>query len=207
MVDTTFIDELASSAPTPGGGGASAYAGAIASALASMVGELTVGKPKYADVEAEVVGALGRLNVLRSRLISLVDEDAEAFFPLSQAYGMPKATEAEQDEKERAMQAALIPAIEVPLDIMQACFDVVCECEFLAESGSRLAVSDAGACAAIARGAIVAASMNVWVNLKSLADASRASAYRERAAQLLDSGCSKADAVVDAVKLELGAVN
>lgn len=196
MYDSAFIEELASSAPVPGGGGASAHAGAVAAALASMVGELTIGKPKYADVEAEILGSLGRLSVLRSRLLSLVDEDADAFEPLAAAYGMPKSTPEEVAAKERAMQAALIPACEVPLDIMGACLDVLCECELMAECGSRLAVSDAGACAAIAKGALVAASMNVWVNVKSISDDGIAEGFRTRADSLLEEGCAKADGIV-----------
>ena len=89
MVDTRFIDELASAAPTPGGGGAAAYCGALAAALASMVGNLTVGKKRYAEVEEDVRASLGRLDDLRVRLVGLVEEDARAFEPLARAYRMP----------------------------------------------------------------------------------------------------------------------
>ena len=95
MYDTSFIDELASAAPTPGGGGASAYAGALAAALAAMVGNLTVGKKSYADVEDEVRSSLVRLDALRARLVAYVDEDARAFEPLAACYRMPKETSEE----------------------------------------------------------------------------------------------------------------
>lgn len=206
MLDTTFIDELASAAPAPGGGGASAYAGAVAAACASMVGELTVGHPKYADVEPEVLGSLGRLQVLRAKLLELVDADAEAFMPLSRAWAMPKGTPEELAARESAMQSALVPACEVPLETMQACMDVLCECEIMANKGSRLAVSDAGACAAIANGAMVAASMNVWTNVRSLADAALAESFRSKTLRLMDEGAAKSSAIIELVRSSLGAV-
>ena len=99
MVDTTFIDKLASADPTPGGGGACAYCGALAAALGSMVGNLTVGKPKYAQVEERVKETLGELEALRVRLLELIDEDARAFAPLAAAYGMPRSTPEELAEQ------------------------------------------------------------------------------------------------------------
>ena len=96
MVDTEFIEALASKAPTPGGGGASAYAGALASALASMVGNLTVGKKKYADVEERMQAELVELEGTRGHLLALIDEDARAFEPLAAAYGMPKGSDEER---------------------------------------------------------------------------------------------------------------
>lgn len=119
MVDTCFVEELASAAPAPGGGGASAYVGALAAALASMVGNLTVGKKTYAEVEGEVVHHLEELGDLRERLIALVEEDARAFKPLAAAYRMPKGTPEELAAKQDAIQRALVGATEVPLDIMR----------------------------------------------------------------------------------------
>ena len=142
-MDTTFIDELASAAPTPGGGGASAYVGALASALASMVGNLTVGKKAYAQVEAEVYVTLEKLADVRERLLELVDEDARAFSPLAAAYRMPKATPEEQAAKNEALQAALVGACDVPLEIMERVSDVVELTDFLAHNGSKMALSDA----------------------------------------------------------------
>ena len=153
MSDTTFIDQLASAAPTPGGGGASACVGALASALASMVGNLTVGKKTYADVEDDVRASLDRLAALRARLLALVDEDARAFEPLAAAYRLPKATPEEQAAKNAALQQALVGACDVPLAIMRAVAEVVDETEYLAHHGSRMARSDAGVAAAFARAA------------------------------------------------------
>lgn len=204
-MDASFIDELASAAPTPGGGGASACVGAIAAALASMVGELTVGKERYAAVEAEVAGSLGRLAILRSRLLALIDEDAEAFSPMARAYAMPASTDGEAAAKEAALQGALVGACEPPLAIMRACIDVLHECDFLARNGSRLAVSDAGACAVLAHAAAVAASLNVYINADAMADASLRERMRSEADSLVRDARELADAAYGHVACEIGA--
>ncbi len=184
-VDTDFIDELASKAPTPGGGGASAYCGALASALASMVGNLTVGKKKYADVEDEMQRSLERLASLRMRLVELIDEDAAAFAPLAAAYGMPVDTPEGQAAKQAAMQTALVGACEVPLQIMDACAQVVEICATMAHHGSRLAVSDAGVAVVFADAALRGASFNVFINTKCMADTMAAQRYEEHADDLM----------------------
>ncbi len=189
MVNRAFIDALASKDPTPGGGGASAYCGALASALSSMVGNLTVGKKKYAAVEAVVIVSLEKLAALRERLLELIDEDAEAFAPLARAYGLPKATPEEQAAKNAALQEALVDACEVPLEIMRACAEVIEITEFMAAEGSRLAVSDAGVAAAFAKAALVGASFNVYINV----------AYRAEADELIDVWGDRAEATIELV--------
>ena len=184
MYDTSFIDELASAAPTPGGGGASAYAGALAAALASMVGNLTAGKKTYADVEDEVRASLARLDALRARLVALVDEDACAFEPLAAAYRLPKATPDEQAAKNAALQQALVGASDVPLAIMRAVADVVDEADYLAHHGSKMARSDAGVAAAFARAASDGASLNIFINAASMDDVAQAARYRGEAESL-----------------------
>ena len=203
MVDTTFIDKLASADPTPGGGGACAYCGALAAALGSMVGNLTVGKPKYAQVEERVKETLGELEALRVRLLELIDEDARAFAPLAAAYGMPRSTPEELAERDAALQSALVGATEAPLAIMNACVRVIELCDVMAHDGSRLAVSDAGVAAAFARAALMGASLNVYINVKSLADASAADAYRAQADALIAEYAAKAQATFDYVAQEV----
>ncbi len=195
MVNTDFLDALASKAPTPGGGGAAAYAGALAAALTSMVGELTVGKKRYAEVEGQVRSELRELDVTRGRLVALIDADAAAFAPLAAAYGMPRETPEEQAAKDAALQAALVEACEVPLEIMRQCVLVAESCDFMARHGSVMAVSDAGAAAVLAKAALQAASLNVVINVGSMADAERAARYADEADMLLDAGCAQADAV------------
>ena len=203
MVDTTFIEDLASAAPTPGGGGASAYAGALSAALASMVGNLTVGKKTYADVEDEVRASLGRLEELRARLVALVDEDARAFEPLSATYRMPKNTDEERAARHDAMQTALAGACEVPLDIMRTVGAVVDEIDFLAHSGSKLARSDAGVAAAFARAAIEGASLNILINAASMEDEDRASFFRGEALALVEAARERCGRLFDYVMLEV----
>lgn len=204
MVDTTFIDDLASSAPTPGGGGASAYCGALASSLASMVGNLTVGKKKYADVESEIIDVLEKLSEKRTALLDLIDQDARAFEPLAQTYRMPSSTPEEQRKKERAQQEALIDAIEVPLSIMKTCMDVLELTDVMAKKGSRLAVSDAGVAAVFARAAVEGASLNVFINVASLADVKQAEMYSHTAHLLIDQAQEKAQALFAYVCDEIG---
>ena len=200
MYDTSFIDELASAAPTPGGGGASAYAGALAAALASMVGNLTLGKKTYADVEDEVRASLARLDALRARLVALVDEDARAFEPLAAAYRLPKAAPEEQAAKNAALQQALVGASDVPLAIMRAVADVVDEADYLAHHGSKMARSDAGVAAAFARAASDGASLNIFINAASMDDAAQAARYRGEAESLAARTRERCDELFDFVK-------
>lgn len=204
MVNTEFIEALASKEPTPGGGGASAYAGALASGLASMVGNLTVGKKKYAEVEERVQSELLELADTRLRLLELIDADARAFAPLAAAYGMPRGTDEEVAAQKAALQAALVDACEVPLEIMRQCVQVVESCVFLAKHGSVLAVSDAGAGAVLAKAALLAASLNVRINIASMDDAARAEAYRGEMEELIDAGGALADDVYADVVRRLG---
>ena len=120
-----FVEVLASKASVPGGGGASGLIGAVGIALGNMAGNLTVGKKKYADVEAEVIDLNERAQKLQQELLALVEEDAKVFEPLSKAYGMPKETPEQQEEKARVMEAALKEACLVPLQIMRKCCEAI----------------------------------------------------------------------------------
>lgn len=188
---TSFTEVLASSAPVPGGGGASALAGAVGIALGDMVGELTTGKKKYADVEEEIRRLMGRAQRLRVRFLELVDGDAEAFAPLAKAYGIPK----DDPDRPRIMEEALRTACGAPMEIMRACgeaIDIILE---FAKKGSRLAVSDAGCGAVLCRAAMQAASLNVFINTKMMKDREAARALEEEADALLEKYCALADAV------------
>lgn len=191
-IDQTFISELATKAPTPGGGGASAYCGALASALASMVGNLTVGKKKYAAVETQVEQALDELAELRAQLINLIDADAQAFEPLAASWKMPASTPEEQEIKRRATQAALVDACAVPLEIMGACAKVIVLCEFMAHNGSVMALSDAGVAALFAQAALEGASLNIIINAQSLEDEAVAASFIARQRKLIEDYGNKA---------------
>lgn len=191
-IDQTFISELATKAPTPGGGGASAYCGALASALASMVGNLTVGKKKYASVETEVEQALEELADLREGLIALIDADAQVFEPLAASWKMPASTPREQEIKRRATQAALVDACAVPLEIMGACAKVIVLCEFMAHNGSVMALSDAGVAALFAQAALEGASLNIIINAQSLEDEAIAADFMTKQRVLIETYGNKA---------------
>ena len=167
---TEFLEELSSSAPVPGGGGASAAAGAYAAALGLMVGNLTTGKKKYADVEEEICESMKKLEQLRDKLTRLVDEDAKAFEPLSKAYGMPKETEEQKKLKEQVLETALREACRVPLEIMEVSIEVMELLQVLEEKGSRLAVSDAGVGILFAKTSLEGASLNVFINTRLMKD-------------------------------------
>lgn len=178
---TEFIEELSSAAAVPGGGGASAAVGAFASALGMMVANLTVGKKKYADVEAEITEIRGRLEELRDKLEGLVDEDARAFEPLSRAYGLPRETEEQRAEKERVMERALYEASVVPLEIMETVLQAMQLLEVLGEKGSRIAISDVGVGILFAQAAVEGASLNVFINTRLMKDRGRAEEMNGRA--------------------------
>lgn len=159
-----FVAVLASDAPAPGGGGAAALAGALGTALGSMVGALTVGKQRYAAVESEINALMARCRALQEELLDQVPADAEGFLPLARAYGIPK----DDPSRPAVLEEATITACAAPIRIMELCCESLEAIRVLAEKGSRLAVSDAGCAAALVKGALQAASLNVFINTKSL---------------------------------------
>lgn len=183
-----FLNKLASGEPVPGGGGASAAVGAFAAALGSMVSNLTIGKKKYADVEAEVTTLKEQLQTLQEELIHLVDKDAEAFLPLAEAYHLPKNTEEEQAYKAQVMEEALYGASALPIQIMETILKVLRVLEKLSGKGSRLAISDVGAGALFAQAALEGASLNVYINAGMMKNQERASQLIHRADDLIREG-------------------
>ena len=198
-----FLAELAGKAPTPGGGGASALVGAAGVALGNMVGSLTVGKKKYAAVEADIQALNARAEALRGELEALVQADAEAFAPLAAAYGLPKDTPEQAAHKAAVLEKALDAACAVPLQIMEKCADGITLAEEYAAKGSVLAVSDAGCAATLCKAALQAASLNVFINTKLMTDRSCAGALDARADSLLNEFVPRADAVFESVMQKL----
>ncbi|MCL1798001.1 MAG: cyclodeaminase/cyclohydrolase family protein [Eggerthellaceae bacterium] len=190
-----FIEELASKAPVPGGGGAAALVGALGVALGNMVGSLTVGKEKYASVEAEIIALKTRADALQTELLGLVQQDAEVFEPLSRAYGLPKNTEEEKAEKQHVMEACLRECCEVPLSIMRACGEAIDLHVQFARIGTPLAISDVGCGVACCKAALQAASLNVFINTKAMQDRVYAHDINARAHALLDTYTVLADDV------------
>jgi len=197
-----FLAELASKAPTPGGGGTAALVGAAGVALGNMVGCLTVGKKKYAAVEADILTLNERAGALRAELEALVQADAEAFAPLAAAYGLPKDTPEQAAHKAAVQETALDTACAVPLEIMGKCAEGIALVEEYAAKGSALAVSDAGS-AVLCKAALQAASLNVFINTKLMTDKTHAAALDAQADALLSEYVPKADAVFTQVTKQL----
>ncbi|MGF0018480.1 cyclodeaminase/cyclohydrolase family protein [Sporofaciens sp. SGI.106] len=183
---TDFLEVLSSAAPVPGGGGASAAVGAFSSALGMMVANLTIGKKKYADVEEEIIEVKEQLQNLQKELIDLTDKDAEAFEPLSKAYGLPKDTPEQKEEKERVMEKALYEASIVPLQIMKTVAKVMELLETLGEKGSKIAISDVGVAVLFARAALEGASLNVYINTRLMKDREQAERLNKESDDMIE---------------------
>lgn len=199
MKTTEFLEELSSKAPVPGGGGASAAVGAFGAALGMMVANLTVGKKKYAAVEEEILAVLEELGKLRDRLVALTDRDAQAFEPLSRAYGLPKNTEEEKAAREKVMESALYDASVAPLEIMETVLASMDLLEVLGEKGSRLALSDVGVGILFAQAALEGASLNVFINTRLMKDRGRAEELNGRADRMIAEGREKKERIYSQV--------
>jgi len=191
-----FVALLASAAPVPGGGGAAALVGAIGTALGSMVGSLTAGKKKYAQVEEEIRALMKKCETLEGELLDQVAADAKGFAPLAAAYRLAK------DVPGRALilEKATKGACEAPLRIMELCCEAIDAVAIFAEKGSVLALSDAGCGAAILRAALEAASLNVYINTKALTDRAAAEEINLRCGGMLSAYVPKADAIYAKVR-------
>ena len=182
MTVDMYTQALASKAPVPGGGGAAAICGALACALGCMVGNLTIGKAKYAANEPRLRVLGERAETLRKELLLLSDADAAAFAPLSKAYGLPKDDPSRNDTLERCLLAAAEP----PMEILRRSCEMIQLSEEYADLGSTLMLSDAGCAAALAAAAAKAAALNVQVNTKLMKNRSRAQAIDREMEILLE---------------------
>ena len=192
-----FVEVLASNAPVPGGGGAAALVGAIGTALGNMVGSLTVGKKKYADVEAEIIELKKKCDGLQKDLLDQVPADAEGFEPLAKAYGIPK----DDPSRDKVLEEATIVACKVPMKIMELCCEAIEAIAVFAAKGSRLAVSDAGCGAVCCKAALQSASLNVFINTKSLKNRELAEEMNRKANGMLAKYCAMADDIYNGVRV------
>jgi len=166
----SFLDELASSSPAPGGGSVAALAGALGAALTSMVCNLTIGKKKYADVEETMKGILKESEDLRARFTLLIEKDTEAFNKVMEAFSLPKENDAQRALREAAIVAATKEATLVPLEVMKHCIDGLALAQTVASSGNKNSISDAGVSAFMLHAACESAALNVRINLNGLSD-------------------------------------
>lgn len=167
---TSFLDELASNSPAPGGGSVAALAGALGSALTSMVCRLTAGRKKYAEVEAEMKAVLGESEKLRAVFARLVDADTDAFNKVMEAWSLPKDTDDQKALRNAAVQEATKEATLVPLEVMKHGIDALALARTVAQKGNVNSASDAGVSALMAGACIEAAALNVKINLPGITD-------------------------------------
>lgn len=196
MLDKTcseFLEVLASKAPVPGGGGAAAFGGAVGMALANMVGNLTVGKKKYAEVEDEVKELLAKGDQVIADLKDLVAKDAEVFEPLSKAYGLPKETPEQIAYKDEVMEKCAKEACGVPMEILRKAYEGIKITERVAQIGSLLVISDAGCGVVFLKAALQSAMMNVVINLGIIKDQEYVKSTKAEMDRLLADGCKVAD--------------
>ena len=194
-----FLDQLASSAATPGGGSAAAIIGAMGAALVSMVCNLTIGKKKYADVEGEMKDVLAKTEALRKRLTGMIQDDVKAFDAVMGAYGMPKETDADKTARDKAIQAALKLATDVPLACARAAREVIDLAAIASDKGNLNVISDAGVGVLAGYAALRSAALNVFTNARMITDKTFAEAKLKELNQLLagaEGATEKAYAVV-----------
>ena len=199
MTAQTFTGVLASKEPVPGGGGASALVGALGTALASMVANLTTGKKKYAEFEPDLHRILDQADMLRGELLAEIDEDARCFEPLSKAYGIPK----DDPERGEKLENALRVACSAPMEIMRTAARAIDLHAELLEKGSSLMQSDVGVGVLCCKTALEGASLNVFVNAKLMKDKEYAEALCDEADSLLETYGARADAVYTGVLAKL----
>ena len=196
---TVFVDELASSAPAPGGGSAAALSGALGAALVSMVCNLTIGKKKYADVQEDIQAILEKSEALRHRLLELLEADVQVYTKVSQAMKMPRETEEQKQARAAALQEALKAATLVPLQVAEACVQVMDLCRPVAEKGNKNAVSDAGVGVLMAEAGLRSAALNVLINLAWIKDQDFVAEKRAELEALLEGKAELRDEVYNYV--------
>jgi glutamate formiminotransferase/formiminotetrahydrofolate cyclodeaminase len=200
-----FVGSIASPNPTPGGGSVAAHVGALGAALAQMVAGLTIGKKKYAAVDAEMREIAVRAAAVGNALSTLVARDAAAYAIVAAAHKLPAESDAEKAERTARIDEALLHAADVPLESARACADVAELALLVAEKGNTNAASDAGVAALLAEAGCVGAAYNVRINVASLSDAARGVALREAAGEAVARARAAARAAKEIVERAIGA--
>ncbi len=198
-----FLNELASRQATPGGGSAAAVMGAQAAALISMVCNLTIGKPKYAEVEADMIRLLSQSEDLRAQLTAMIKADVEVFDQLMACYGLPKDTDQQKAARSVQIQAVLKAATLVPLDCARACAKTIELSRIAAEKGNTGVISDAGVAVMCGYGALKSAALNVYINAGSIKDREFAEAKLVELEQILSGAEEKVEEIYQIVRNKL----
>jgi formiminotetrahydrofolate cyclodeaminase len=195
-----FLDELASKAATPGGGSAAAIMGSTSAALISMVCNLTIGKPKFAEVETDMQALLQKSEALREQFTGMIKADVDAFDRVMAAYGLPKTTEAEKDQRSEEIQQALKAATEIPLACVRACAEVISLSREAAEKGNPNVISDAGVAVIAGFSALKSAALNVYINTGAIKDQAFAQARLDELEQILKDSEVETEEIYQRVK-------
>lgn len=194
-----FIELLASKAPIPGGGGAAAFGGAVGMALSNMVGNLTIGKKKYAEVEEEVKKLVDQGNLVINQLMDLIDKDAVVFAPLSKAYSLPKDTPEQIKHKDEVIEKCCKDACEVPMEIMRKALEGILIQRRMADIGTLIAISDVGCGVTFLKAALIAAHLNVLINFKFIKDQHYIERTRQEMEKLYKAGRKVADETMEVI--------
>jgi formiminotetrahydrofolate cyclodeaminase len=198
-----FLDELASKAATPGGGSAAAVMGAQSASLTSMVCNLTIGKPAYAEVDEEMRALLAKSEALREQLTSMIKADIDVFDRLMAAYGLPKETDDQKASRSAAIQAILRDATDVPLACARACAEAIALSRIAAKKGNTAVISDAGVAVMAGYAGLKSAALNVYVNAGSIKDKTFAEARLADLEEILNDADIAAEEIYQIVKAKL----
>jgi len=166
----TYLDELSSNSPTPGGGNVAAFCGVLAASLGTMVCNLTIGKKKYADVESEMIVVKNKLELFRHKFLSLAQQDNEAFDKVMLAFKLPKENELQKEQRAKAIEAATIDAAMVPSEVVAAAVDLLPLLELIAQKGNSNSLSDAGVGISLLKTTLEGAYLNIVINCASLSN-------------------------------------
>ncbi len=169
-----YLDELSSNSPTPGGGNVAALCGVLASSLGTMVCNLTIGKKKYADVEAKMNEVKSKLELLQNEFISLASKDNDAFEKVMEAFKLPKETDEQKSLRKEAIEKATYQAALVPAEVINKCNELLPYLEIVANKGNQNSLSDAGVAVSLTSTASQGAFLNVLINCTSLSDKQKA---------------------------------
>ncbi|MCI8284942.1 MAG: cyclodeaminase/cyclohydrolase family protein [Firmicutes bacterium] len=195
-----FIDTLGSKASVPGGGSASALAGALGMALGTMAGELTAGKEKFAQHEQKLEQLLKTSKELTEELKQAVDDDIKAFEPLAQAYKLPSSTNEEKALRQETIQRSLKEAAEAPMNLAELCVKALQILDEYSRIENRLVISDVGTGAALCKAALQGANLNVITNLRLMKNEDIKSELENRLNKAVSKGNELADSIYSRVE-------
>jgi len=198
-----FLDELASNSPAPGGGSVAALSGALGAALTTMVCNLTIGKKKYVDVEAEMKSVVRQSEHLRQTFTALIDRDTNAFNKVMEAFGLPKEGEQQKALRSAAIEAATKEAALVPLEVMKHVIDALALAKVVAEKGNVNSASDAGVSALMLHAAAEGAALNVQINLGGIKDTDFVGWKTDEVASLVKTSKMNAEEILSIVRKKI----